>query len=144
MVYFSSLHNSMMFKDICKWDLLPLRALEALGFWMLFRGIWGFWALFEAFWYKTGWKRKPIVDQNLDESATDNRTALPQHLAMGQGNIFDVSFDRPHRRLPNKSDQRGGRGGMPGMVTIVVKFRRRRVTCPRRVGQKCPESTFRG
>ena len=25
MVYFESLHNSMMFKDICKWDLLPIR-----------------------------------------------------------------------------------------------------------------------
>ena len=23
-VYFSSLHNFVMFKDICKWDLLPL------------------------------------------------------------------------------------------------------------------------
>ena len=26
-VYFSSLHNFVMFKDICKWDLLPLNTI---------------------------------------------------------------------------------------------------------------------
>ena len=29
-VYFSSLHNFVMFKDICKWDLLPLMYLKVV------------------------------------------------------------------------------------------------------------------